>query len=456
MKDRSKSGSRIIGRGPARRDPWGDAKVKHVELTLATAAMRHDAGCCWTIELPKEIAIGDDIDNPTKSDLQLWEGDKPLGPPHAHHNRIRNAGGGLYSHWGRNLFFSSAAADSPAASRLTYRIKASKAANEVKTQHSGPDAPGTTFPRLAAMAKELRRASRYGSTDLLYNPDGDPDRRIKMLEAKVEYLLDELYVAKSQLRRLVSASDQFEGDAVYQLQTFDFQWKHLPYHDAFLSNPEWRAKAADDLCHRLEVDPKWLAGKRILDCGCGPGRHAWTFSSLGARVTAFDMSDNGLVDAKRECAGFPDTIIEKRNILEPLPYATDFDVVWCYGVIHCTGNTYRALSNICRHVKPGGLVYFMVYPEPERMNFEAYAYYHEVHAMRQLTEHLSLPEKAVIFKGIQGERWAQCWFDAISSKINDLYTFEEAQKMLGSLGFIDVKRTAPEEHSLNVVATKRA
>ena len=240
----------------------------------------------------------------------------------------------------------------------------------------------------------------------------------------------------------------------YQLQTFDFQWKHLPYHDAFLSNPGWRAKATADLCHRLEIEPSWLAGKRVLDCGCGPGRHAWAFSSLGAFVTAFDMSDNGLTDARLECAEFPNTIIDKRNILEPLPYSTDFDVVWCYGVIHCTGDTYGALSNISRHVKPGGTIYFMVYPKPERTNSGAYAYYHEVHAIRQLTKHLSLSDKADVIKKIQGERWALSWFDAISSKINDLYTFEEAHDMVQSLGFVNIRRTALEEHSLNVLATK--
>lgn len=266
--------------------------------------------------------------------------------------------------------------------------------------------------------------------------------------------MDELYAAKSQLRRLVAASAQFKEHKMYQLETFDFQWKNLPYHDAFLSNPEWRSKAPSDLCRRLDVEPSWLVGKRVLDCGCGPGRHAWTFSSLGAQVMAFDMSDSGLVDAKRECADYPSAVIEKQNILEPLPYSTDFDVVWSYGVIHCTGDTYGALSNIAKHVRPGGLIYFMIYAEPERTNFDAYRYYHEVYALRQLTNRLNLAEKAQVMKRIQGERWALSWFDAISSNINDLYTFEEAHDLLRSLGFVNIKRTMPGERNLNVVATR--
>ena len=164
--------------------------MNQTELILPVDALRHDAGYCWTIELPAEIAVGDDIDNPAKSDLQLWEGERPLGPPHADHNRIRNVGRGLYSHWGRRLYFSSATTDEPTTSGMTYRILASKAGDDAETTRPSPNPSQGTFPRLAALAKELRRANTYGSTDLLYNPAGDPERRIKMLEAKVEYLLD--------------------------------------------------------------------------------------------------------------------------------------------------------------------------------------------------------------------------------------------------------------------------
>jgi len=88
----------------------GDAKVNHVKPVL-----------------PAEIESGNDIDNPTKSDLQLWEDERPLGPAHAKHNRIRNAGTGAYSHWGRRSYFPSAIAEAPPASGLIYRTKSSGA-----------------------------------------------------------------------------------------------------------------------------------------------------------------------------------------------------------------------------------------------------------------------------------------------------------------------------------------
>jgi len=165
--------------------------MAHIDLVLPIDAIRHEEGCAWTIELPDEVAAGDDIDNLEKSDLQLWEGDKLLGPGHADHHRIRSVGGGLYSHWGRHLYFSSAIAHEPPASGLVYRVRASKAgeAATAQTAVTASLAPDVIFPRLATFEKDLPQVNKYGSTDLLYNPKGDPEQRIRMLEAKMEYPL---------------------------------------------------------------------------------------------------------------------------------------------------------------------------------------------------------------------------------------------------------------------------
>jgi SAM-dependent methyltransferase len=421
-----------------------------IELTLAAHQARPEQGLCWTLELPAEIAIGDDLDDPARSDLQLFEGGKLLGPGHADHNRIRLIGGGMYSHWQHQLYFSTSDNSSPVSSGREYRIRAARNPGSAGAK---PIERGASL--IGRLEARLRRAAPGMSIDLLAPISGSLEQRVEMLERKVEYLLDELYLAKSQLRHLMSSSEAMARQKKYQIGTFDFQWQHLPYHDAFLSNPAWRGKAADDLCARLDRPREWFRGKKVLDCGCGPGRHAWAFAVLGASVTAFDTSTSAVEAARRELGDFAGVCIEQRNILDPLPYAADFDLVWCYGVVHCTGDTYRALSNIAACVRPGGMIYFMVYPEPERTNVDAYRYYHEVYVVRQLTRNLSFAEKAELLKEVQGERWALSWFDAISSEVNDLYTMEEITQMLRWLGFGDVRRTMPQEHSLNVTAIRQ-
>jgi SAM-dependent methyltransferase len=305
------------------------------------------------------------------------------------------------------------------------------------------------FPRLR-MVEERLPALRQA-----YEPLGHaPDERLAMLEAKVEYLLDELYRLKSQMRSLLPQSAAIAGLRRYQVESFDYEWRHLPYHDEFLSNEAWRERAGDDVAARCGVDKEWFRGKRVLDCGCGPGRHSWAFASLGAAVTAFDMAEGGLAAARAACADFPAVTIERRDILEPLPYPPDYDLVWCYGVVHHTGDARRALENIARHAKPGGLFYVMVYAEPRRSNLHDYTYYHEIAAIRDAVRGLSFTEKAEILKQIEGERQALAWFDAISSEINELFTFEELSAMVGGLGFTDIRRTMPHETMHNLVARR--
>jgi len=308
------------------------------------------------------------------------------------------------------------------------------------------------YPRLRLLADALGRLSTH-----VYEPARRPvTERLRLLEAKTEYLLDENYRLKSVMRDLMAQSELITRVREYQLRTFDFEWKHLPYHDEFLTNPSWREKAAADVAARVGVDPEWFRGKKVLDCGCGPGRHAWVFGTLGASVDAFDMSDNGLAAAREASADLPDVRFHKHDVLAPLPFGTDYDLVWCYGVLHHTIAPFQGLTNIARHVKPGGRIYLMLYSEPPRDSLGAYQYYHETWTLRQATRAMPFEEKAALVKRIEGERGGLGWFDAVSPDINELYSVEEIQTLLQMLGFTDVARTMPHEDSHNVVARRLA
>lgn len=332
---------------------------------------------------------------------------------------------------------------------LTARVfSALRGRSDVPAQ--APSQESALFPRLSATAATLKRLSRGA-----WEPANHPaQERIRLLEAKVEYLLDEIYRLKSVQRAMPDAAQVVVGLRDYQIDTFDYQWGGIVYHDEFLSNPAWRERAPLDIAERGGVTPEWFRGKKVLDCGCGPGRHAWALASLGAHVTAFDLADRALAAAREATASFPHVRIEKRSILEPLPYSRDFDMVWCYGVLHHTGDTLRGLQNIAQHVRPGGRIYLMLYAEPRRDNVFDYQYRHEVAALHEATRTLPFPEKAAVLEGIEGPKHTLAWFDAISSAINDLYTFEEIEGHLRSLAFEDVRRTMPQETMHNVAAVR--
>lgn len=430
---------------------------RRLKYDIATGSMTHRKLNCWTCSVPPDAANGDLLGEPTLSDLVLCEDGKEMGPAHADHSRIELFGRGLFSHWRDTLYFSTSDNSDPRTSgrRYTYEVSA-RPEGESRSQvdeNLAQAGEQPLFPTLRELGDPLRRMAQ--SADFLFDPAGDDSNaRMRMLESKVEYLLDELYTAKSQLRRLLPGSALQKELSDYQVATFNYQWKNLPYHDAFLTNPAWKKTAGADVAARLGVSPGWLSGKKVLDCGCGPGRYAWALSSLGATVHAFDTSENGLRDASAACADFPNTKIFKHSIFDPIPEANDFDLVWCYGVAHNTGDTVGALRNISQHAKTDGILYFMVYPEPERTNVGAYRYYHEIYVLRQLLKNLPFDKKAEVLKLVQGERWALSWFDAISSEVNDLYTFEELESIVRSFGYNDVRRTMPQEQSINVVATR--
>jgi hypothetical protein len=60
-------------------------------------------GFSYIAPLPQKLAeSADSVHTPMQSQFQLFENEKPIGPPHSLHDDIANSGGGRYSHWRSN------------------------------------------------------------------------------------------------------------------------------------------------------------------------------------------------------------------------------------------------------------------------------------------------------------------------------------------------------------------
>lgn len=99
-----------------------------------------------------------------------------------------------------------------------------------------------------------------------------------------------------------------------------------------------------------------LAGKTVLDFGCGMGEEAMYFAKLDARVTAIDISPVG-IDITRHRARFNglSAQVDARlgtTIPTDLPDAS-FDVVHGLGILHYVGLD-AGLKEVTRLLKPGG------------------------------------------------------------------------------------------------------
>jgi SAM-dependent methyltransferase len=108
------------------------------------------------------------------------------------------------------------------------------------------------------------------------------------------------------------------------------------------------------------LDPAALAGRLVLDAGCGGGRYARLLGRHGAKVLGVDLS--AAVDkAARLCADLPDVGIVQADLLDlPLAEAA-FDVVFSIGVLHHSPDPRRAFAQVARRVKPGGRLAVWLY-----------------------------------------------------------------------------------------------
>ncbi len=111
-------------------------QVDGEEMTAPIPAGYIDAeeGHCWTTVIP-ELAPGDTAANPHASRAQLFENGTPLGPAHTSHAEIRARGGGVFSHWGDVLYFSTSDNADPRTAGRTYTIRGPRREGEIPTRH---------------------------------------------------------------------------------------------------------------------------------------------------------------------------------------------------------------------------------------------------------------------------------------------------------------------------------
>jgi SAM-dependent methyltransferase len=97
----------------------------------------------------------------------------------------------------------------------------------------------------------------------------------------------------------------------------------------------------------------------VLDAGCGAGRWAFEVSKRGPRVIAVDLGRSVEVARANTDPARVDCV---QADLQSLPLGAD-TVDWAYslGVLHHTQTPERALANIVKAVRPGGLVLLYLY-----------------------------------------------------------------------------------------------
>ncbi|HEY0687128.1 MAG TPA: class I SAM-dependent methyltransferase [Steroidobacter sp.] len=109
-----------------------------------------------------------------------------------------------------------------------------------------------------------------------------------------------------------------------------------------------------------------LTGKRFLDIGCGSGLHSLAALRLGAsEVLSLDIDPDSVATTQRMLevhAPGKSWRVAQRSVFDMDPASMgQFDVVYSWGVLHHTGDMYRAVRTAASLVAPGGIFVFALY-----------------------------------------------------------------------------------------------
>ena len=110
-----------------------------------------------------------------------------------------------------------------------------------------------------------------------------------------------------------------------------------------------------------------LAGRRFLDIGSGSGLFSLAARRLGAEVHSFDFDPQSVACAeelkRRYRPGDDLWRIERGSVLDAdyLRSLGRFDIVYSWGVLHHTGEMWKAIEHAMQTVNAGGLFFIAIY-----------------------------------------------------------------------------------------------
>ena len=148
----------------------------------------------------------------------------------------------------------------------------------------------------------------------------------------------------------MSNADPVEIEKFSQLahKWWDTQSEFKPLHDI---NP-LRLNYIDRLAA--------LAGKKVLDVGCGGGILSESMAGLNASVTGIDLSDKALKVAKLHLLESGKQVNYRKIAVEDIATESpaSFDIVTCLEMLEHVPDPDSVIASCAALVKPGGWVFF--------------------------------------------------------------------------------------------------
>lgn len=175
------------------------------------------------------------------------------------------------------------------------------------------------------------------------------------------------------------------------------------------------------------IDQLHLTGKeKILDIGCGAGRHAFAFAKRGFSVVGIDISKELIHEAQNKLEKHPTLFLtfvegDMRNLEGMGKFDLVINMFTSFGYFHTQEENGAIFAEIRKCLRLGGQFFL--------------DYLHPFHIKQSLIRHEEinvLGEKVVIDKDIIGERVIKkiCFPGRIYKENVALYSKEEVEQML--------------------------
>ena len=162
--------------------------------------------------------------------------------------------------------------------------------------------------------------------------------------------------------RIVGGVPRFVASDDYA-HTFTFEW--LRHRQTQLdAGPDGISERT--FRHKTGLVPADVAGRLVLDAGCGMGRFAEVVSRWGGVCVGVDLSR--AVEAAAENIGTRPNVFLAQADLRRLPFRDEtFDVIYSIGVLHHTPDCAASFRGLLRYLRPGGTIVVWLYAKDDSM-----------------------------------------------------------------------------------------
>ncbi len=235
--------------------------------------------------------------------------------------------------------------------------------------------------------------------------------------------------------------------------SFSFEWNR---HRKTQLDDDASRESEETFRAKTGLSPEEVAGRLVLDVGCGMGRFADVVSRWGGNVVGIDLSL--AVEAAHANLGGRENVRILQADLFHLPFRPGtFDIVYSLGVLHHTPDCEKAFRQLVPFVRPGGRVCIWLYGKMGPWEHFARLYRKLTVRMPKRLLHalcyLAIPWYHVCRLPVVGPLlWTifpisrhsnPDWrvldtFDWYSPKYQSLHTFPEVYRWFRSEGLVDI------------------